>query len=177
VIAVKWLVTPLLLLTSFAGVAGAQTPIDDLLLGVGRSGSGVETYRLGLRSALSRAFFQSNVGYLSGYGEVAFLYWANGCETVYGGVLAPGVAYYFGDESVAVRPYIGGSIGVAHVSDTRIGRRDLSTRFQFEDRIGIGIRLSRLDVYVSYVHYSNASLKSPNDGMDTLLLTLAWSLQ
>ncbi len=176
-IAVKWLVIPLLLLTSFAGVAGAQTPIDDLLFGVGRSRNGVGTYRLGLRSTLNRAFFRSDVGYLSGYGEVAFLYWVSGCETVYGVVLAPGVAYYFGDESVAVRPYIGGSMGAAHVSDTRIGGRDLSTRLQFEDRIGIGIRSSRVDVYVSYVHYSNASLKSPNDGMDTLLLTLAWSLQ
>jgi lipid A 3-O-deacylase len=87
------------------------------------------------------------------------------------------VAYYFGSESAAVRPYVGGSIGAAWLSDTMIDGRDLSTRFQFEDRVGIGVAWRRLDAYLSYVHYSNASVKAPNDGIDGVMLTVGWALQ
>lgn len=173
----RWLVVPLVILIAFAEFAGAQTFIDDVFVGVGQSRGGFETYRLGLRNVFGGALFRSDVGYLSGYGEAAFLYWRNDSEVVYGGVLAPVLAYYFGGESASVRPYVGGGIGVAYISNTRMGTRDLSTRLLFEDRMGIGITSSRLDVSLDYLHYSNASVKPPNDGIDALVLTLGWSLQ
>ena len=173
--AVRRLIVPLLILLFLVGVAQARIPVDDVFVGVGQSRSGIDTYRFGLGKAFGGAF-RSGVGYLSGYGEAALLYWRDGDEVVYGGVLTPVVAYYFGSESATVRPYMGGGIGVAYISNTMMGGRDLSTRILLEDRIGIGIRSRRFDAYLAYVHYSNASVVLPNEGIDTLTLTLGWSL-
>jgi lipid A 3-O-deacylase len=171
-------VAVLLLSIAFSsGAASAQTFVDDVFLSVGHGARHVETYRLGVRNDFDGALFRSRVGCLSGYAEVGLIHWRNDPEAVYGGVLAPVVAYYFGSESNAVRPYVGGGIGVAYLSDTRIDGRDLSTRFQFEDRVGIGFVSNRLNAYLAYVHYSNASVKAPNDGIDALMLTVGWALR
>jgi hypothetical protein len=174
--AMRRLIVPLLVSLLLAGVAQARIPIDDVFVGVGESRSGIDTYRLGLGKAFGGAF-ETSVGYLSGYGEAALIYWRDGDEVVYGGVLTPVLAYYFGGETAGVRPYLGGGIGVAYVSNTMMAGRDLSTRILLEDRIGVGVTSGRLDVYLSYVHYSNASLVLPNEGIDSLMLTVGWSFQ
>ena len=51
--------------------------------------------------------------------------------------------------------------------------RILSTNFQFEDRIGAGVRIGFLDVNFRYMHYSNASIKDPNHGIDIFIFTTA----
>jgi hypothetical protein len=172
----RYLVVPLLVLSLATGVAVARLPIDDVFVGVGQSHRGMDTFRLSLGKDFG-GVFRSSVGYLSGYGEAALVYWRNGDEVVYGGVLTPVVAYYFGGDAARVRPYVGGGIGVAYISNTMMAGRDLSTRILLEDRIGVGVAWRRLDVSMSYVHYSNASVVPPNEGIDSLTLSIGWSLQ
>lgn len=172
------LVTALLLVAVvLPSSAEAQTLVDDVFVGAGYGGNGGTFVRIGIRNDFEVALFRSDVGHLSGYAEVALLHWSNDDERLWGGVLAPVVAYYFGSESRSVRPYIGGGIGVTWLSDTRIGERRLSTHIQFEDRIGIGLASGRIDAYLAFIHYSNGSIMQPNDGVEELLLTIGWSLQ
>jgi hypothetical protein len=156
------LIAPLLMLALLAGVASAQPFIDDVFVGLGQSHCGMDTYR---------------VGYLSGHGEAALICWRNGDEVVYGGVLTPVVAYYFGGPSAGARPYVGGGVGFSYISNTMMVGRDLSTRVLLEDRIGVGVAWRRLDACLSYVHYSNGSVVPPNQGIDSISLTVGWSLQ
>lgn len=160
-----------------ASAAAAQAPGGGPFMSFGQTRHGVETLRIGVRGNFPGALARSDVGYVSGYFEAAFLYWTLDEETAYGGTVGPIVAYYFGNGSSTFRPYVGGGIGIAYVSETRIGTRDLATHFQFEDRIGLGVESRRLDAFLGVVHYSNASIKPPNDGLDAVMLTLAWSLQ
>jgi len=72
--------------------------------------------------------------------------------------------------------YAEGGLGVHLISHTRIGPQVYSTAFQFSEFAGIGLLLGRgrrYDVGVRYMHESNSDLKTPNDGMNFLLLRLA----
>jgi lipid A 3-O-deacylase len=160
-----------------ASASPARSPVDGPFLSYGQTKHGVHALRLGLRAAFPFEVLKSPAGCLSGHAETAVVYWANGDETAYGGVVAPFVAYYFGNELSSVRPYVGGGIGLAYMSKTRMGSRDLATRFQFEDRAGIGFEAGRLDAFLCVMHYSNGSVKAPNMGLDAFSLTLAWSLE
>jgi lipid A 3-O-deacylase len=55
-------------------------------------------------------------------------------------------------------------------------RRQLSTRFQFGSLLGIGYVFSnKLDAAIRYQHYSNASIKKPNDGVNFLIVRLSYA--
>ena len=65
-----------------------------------------------------------------------------------------------------VRPYIEAGIGVAAFSSTELESNDLGSSFQFEDRIGVGLRFAGQEIGLRAIHYSNAGLKNPNDGAE-----------
>lgn len=72
-------------------------------------------------------------------------------------------------------------VGVAAswLSDTEISGRRLSTHFQFEDKIGTGLRFGQkqqYDISIRAIHLSNASIKRPNNGVNMLLLSLGYWL-
>ncbi|QPF72333.1 acyloxyacyl hydrolase [Roseateles sp. DAIF2] len=64
-------------------------------------------------------------------------------------------------------------VGPSLLSRKRFAGRQLSTHFQFADHIGLGRRIgeqNRLGMRIS--HFSNASIKRPNPGLDVLQLLL-----
>lgn len=64
-------------------------------------------------------------------------------------------------------------VGPSLLSRKRFAGRQLSTHFQFADHIGLGRRIgeqNRLGLRLS--HFSNASIKRPNPGLDVLQLLL-----
>ncbi|SDL55787.1 lipid A 3-O-deacylase [Franzmannia pantelleriensis] len=61
-------------------------------------------------------------------------------------------------------------IGAAVFLNTRHEDRHLSTAFQFEDRLALGLPLGSGELSASLIHYSNAGLKRPNEGFETLSL-------
>jgi lipid A 3-O-deacylase len=111
---------------------------------------------------------------LSGYHEISLNYWEHGDESIKLAAYSPVFTYVFAGPAKFISPYFEGGIGVSWLSDKMISGRDLSTYFQFEDRIGIGLKIGRQlrhDLNVKYVHYSNASIKQPNDGIDSFMIS------
>lgn len=75
--------------------------------------------------------------------------------------------------SGALRPYAEAGLGIALFDQTRIGTRNIASAFQFTEQLGFGIVLKeRFSIGWRYVHYSNAGIKRPNDGLDMHTLTL-----
>jgi len=60
-------------------------------------------------------------------------------------------------------------VGLSLMDDTKFAGKDVSTHYQFEDRIGFSTTFGDHDEYrlsLRYLHYSNAGLKKPNPGLD-----------
>ncbi|MBQ4834842.1 acyloxyacyl hydrolase [Pseudoalteromonas luteoviolacea] len=62
-------------------------------------------------------------------------------------------------------------IGVALLEDTQFAGKNVSTHYQFEDRLGFVYDLGDANIAMRYIHYSNAGFKSPNPGLDFLSLS------
>lgn len=76
---------------------------------------------------------------------------------------------YSSTSSPATR--IEAGIGVAAFSGTRVGDQNLGSSLNFEDRIGAGLKFANgQSVGVRAIHYSNAGLKQPNDGIESYSL-------
>ena len=71
-------------------------------------------------------------------------------------------------------PYFEGAVGFHVLSDSHITRRlDFSTRFQFGDHVGAGLRLGanrEYDLSLRLQHLSNAGIRNPNPGVNFLQL-------
>ncbi len=66
-------------------------------------------------------------------------------------------------------------IGVSLLDDTRFAGKDVSTHYQFEDRLGLVAWLAPdRSLTLRYLHYSNAGFKRPNPGLDFVSLSYAW---
>ena len=66
-------------------------------------------------------------------------------------------------------PYTELGVGLSWLSETEIQGRVLSLHFQFEDKFGIGMRFGKkqqYDLAMRAYHYSNASIKRPNSGVN-----------
>lgn len=67
-------------------------------------------------------------------------------------------------------------IGVSLLDDTQFAGKNVSTHYQFEDRLGLQWHVSpEQSLYLRYMHYSNGGLKKPNPGLD--FIALGYSLQ
>ena len=152
-----------------------QPFISSISLGVGITHhDDISIYRLGVRKDVDYKAFENPTGWLSGYFEASLGYWSKRDDQVYVGAISPVFVYYFGEPTWTVQPYIEAGIGVSCISETKIDSRDLASAFQFEDRVGFGVKIKYVDVSVRYMHYSNASISDPNDGMDIFIGTVGW---
>lgn len=146
----------------------------DVTVAIGQSGDSTMVYRLGLRSDFEKSWFQSDVGRLTGYWDAGYTYW-QGDDTAsnHSLSLAPVLVYEFAGETV--RPYLEAGIGIAAFENTELENNDLGSSFQFEDRIGAGLRFAGQEVGIRAFHYSNAGLKKPNDGVEAYTLHYSMS--
>lgn len=65
-------------------------------------------------------------------------------------------------------------IGVSLLDDTHFAGKNVSTHYQFEDRLGLVADLGdNTSLALRYLHYSNAGFKSPNPGLDFISLSYA----
>jgi lipid A 3-O-deacylase len=101
-------------------------------------------------------------------------YWDASGDEVFAVALSPVFVLSFGGDDSGYHPYIEGGIGAALLSDHAIAGRQLSTTFQFEDRIGFGVRSDRFDFHYRYMHYSNGGIEKPNNGIDAHLIGMAF---
>lgn len=167
----------ILFYTFLTGFTKAQIGIDKhseaLTSGYGIGLDEVDIFRLGFRMD-THTLSVDKVGRLAGYIEASVNFW-NGDENMYVLAISPVFAYYFGS-NWAVRPYLEAGIGFSYISNSQINERVLTSHFQFEDRMGIGVRTRRVDYNFRFMHYSNANFKTPNEGMDMLVLSVGFFL-
>ena len=164
----------MLLLLQMAGIlfcssAAAESSGYGISIGYGEADPEIDIYRIGFKKDFGTKWFVNQVGYLSGYFELSYSYWERSEDQVNVFAISPVFAYYLVNEKTNILPYIEAGIGGAYIDRTTIATRDLSSNFQFEDRIGIGVKYGSFDLNFRYMHYSNASLESPNDGIDIFM--------
>lgn len=135
-------------------------------LDIGQTSESTMTYRLGTQFDFSSSWFQSDVGRLTGYWDAAYTYWeGDESSSNHSLSITPMFVYEFAGETV--KPYVEAGIGAAVFDSTEMEDNDLSTSFQFEDRLGLGLRFANQEVGIRAMHYSNAGIKQPNDGIET----------
>ncbi|MFC3283931.1 acyloxyacyl hydrolase [Litchfieldella rifensis] len=83
-------------------------------------------------------------------------------------LLTPAFRYTFAGESGT---FLEAGIGASVFLETRVESRELSTSFQFEDRLALGMPLARGEIMASVTHYSNARIARPNDGFEVFALS------
>lgn len=152
-----------------SGGASSATQAADFSFSVGQTSESTTTYRFGTQFDFNKSWFQSGVGHLTGYWDGAYTYWdGDDTSSNHSISLAPVFVYEFAGENL--RPYVEAGIGVAFFSSTEVENNQLSTSFQFEDRIGAGVRFANQEVGIRAIHYSNAGIKNPNDGVESYAL-------
>jgi len=147
---------------------------DGLSLDLGSNGEGSPYARLGVQRPFESSWLQSRHGRLTGYWEAAFSYWnAQESRDNYTLSLAPVFVYEF--HGSGIRPFVEAGIGVSAFRHTQLDDHRLGTALQFEDRLGVGLRLGNgQSLGLRAMHYSNAGARQPNDGMESYSLFYQW---
>ncbi len=166
----KWVLVCISLVL-FTSTAMAESSGYGISFAYGEADPDIDIYRVGLKKDFPWKWFESNIGYVSGYFELSYNRWEHTTDDINAFAFSPVFTYHFGKKTNLVQPYIEGGIGAAYLDEYRIADRNLASNFQFEDRIGIGARIGFFDLNFRYMHYSNASLQDPNHGIDILIFT------
>lgn len=157
------------------GLGVQQAAAVDLTAAVGRTEKSTSTLRIGLQKDFQSRWWQSDVGALTGYWDAGYTFWQGDKRSDNHSLsFSPVLLYEFTAD--VFKPYIEAGIGVSLFENTRIESRRLGSSFQFEDRLGVGLRFYNQALGVRAIHYSNAGLKSPNDGIEVYSLHYRVSL-
>jgi len=114
--------------------------------------------------------FSGDRGRLDAVGELSVAHWwANGSrhpKHVWQFGATPFLRWWAND-----RFFVELGIGVNGFSRTRFANKTISTAFQFGDHIGVAYQITpNSRIGLRYSHFSNASIKKPNPGLDILQL-------
>jgi len=136
----------------------------------GQTGESTMTYRLGLQFDWDKSWLQSDVGRLTGYWSGAYTYWEGDKSSSNNSLsFSPVLVYEFAGQNI--KPYVEAGIGVAVFSNTEVEGNKLGSAFNFEDRVGFGLRFAGgHEIGIRATHYSNAGIKEPNDGIESYAL-------
>jgi lipid A 3-O-deacylase len=138
--------------------------------------------RLGIQKPFNRSWREEWDWPISGYWE-ASVYNMNGRAAPKRGshkrlqaIAGAAVMRFARAEPTAIGwPYVELGIGLSYLSRKEIGGRDLGIHFQFEDRVGVGIRLGeqrQYDIGYKAIHFSNAYIGPSNHGINLHLIAL-----
>ncbi|MCU1749846.1 acyloxyacyl hydrolase [Pseudomonas sp. 6D_7.1_Bac1] len=137
---------------------------------VGQTTDSTQTYRLGMQLDWDKSWFQSDVGRLTGYWSGAYTYW-NGDKAPDNHSLSFSPVFVYEFAGQIVKPYLEAGIGVALFAHTEVEDNRLGSAFQFEDRLGFGLRFAGgHEVGIRATHYSDAGLSKFNDGIESYAL-------
>ncbi len=169
----------LLTLAALAAVTLGQAftaQAADVSLSVGQTGDSTMVYRLGLQSNWDKSWMQTSVGRVTGYWDGAYTYWEGDTTSSNHSLsFSPVFVYEFAGGSV--KPFIEAGIGVSAFAHTQLESNNLGSSFNFEDRLGFGLRFAGgHELSVRAIHYSNAGIKQPNDGVESYSLNYRMAL-
>ena len=156
-------------LAAIAAALTGQSAIaqaDGVEFSVGQTGESTMTYRLGAQFDWDKSWWQTGVGRLTGYWSGAYTYWEGDKNSSNNSLsFSPVFVYEFAGDSV--KPYIEAGIGAAVFQRTEVEGNKLGSAFQFEDRLGFGLRFAGgHEVGLRATHYSNGGLTTTNDGIE-----------
>jgi lipid A 3-O-deacylase len=140
-------------------------------LNAGTSNNGnIKVFRASLQRDFQNRVYDFENFSLQGFHEISLIHLNGRQNNIYAVAYSPVFTLLF--ESLnkkSYQPYIDFGIGVAFLDETKIDNRDLSSSFQFEDRLSVGIKNKTWDLYLRYLHYSNCSITGNNDGLDIVV--------
>jgi len=145
--------------------------IDSISFGLGQNKFNHNIFKLGLQKDFSSNIYENENGFLSGFYDLSLNQWNYSDSPIYGLAFSPVFEYYFNTNMKDFIPFIHIGIGATYITKTSTHNSDFTTHFQFEDRMGIGIMSKKYKLSFDYFHYSNGSIKKPNDGMDMILIS------
>lgn len=155
-----------------AGIDGAAVEIG--------GGNEVRMLRLDVQSNWKQRWFASNGTHVGGAWNVGLFHWRGNAYRALPGqrqhITGIGIMPLFRFRSDDLAGwYAEGGIGVNLLSGLYENNGDqLSTRFQFNDQLGVGYVFSNgWDAAVKFEHFSNGGIKKPNSGVNFLLFRLA----
>jgi lipid A 3-O-deacylase len=155
---------------SVAAIAQAEDFVEFTL---GKASDQVDVYRLAWRRPWVSRWYVSDTGKLTGFHVLSLNHWQGRDDSVNAIAYSPVFVYQFFKASVS---YVKLGVGAAYLSASVIQTRNLSSRFQFEDQIGVGWQWGSHNLSLSYMHYSNAGFKHPNNGIDMIVFAYAWHI-
>lgn len=168
---------PVLLLASSSTVAA----FDGVAVSVGDGLGDVEMVRVSL-IALQKDHRPDGAGWnLRIHWELGLAYWraygaSTGVDEVYDLNVTP-VLRLSPTRWNGSRPYFEFGIGAHVLTEDRIEDRRLSSTYHFGSHLGVGVITGpqhRFDLGLRYQHLSNASLATPNPGIDFAIARVAW---
>lgn len=74
-----------------------------------------------------------------------------------------------------ITPYLEAAVGIAGLSKRHLGHRSMGANWAFQDLLGFGVTFGyrqQYDISAHYLHYSNADIKRPNNGIDVKVLLM-----
>lgn len=150
-------------------------------LSTGHGTKHVRPYRLSLSKAYGPIWLESNTWPLHFAWESSVAHWHaarpsdnTGPHTLNLATTGPMFRFQKATPFLGMLPYIEAGVGASWLSKKEISGRRLSLHFQFEDKIGVGVRFGpakAVDIGFRLYHYSNASLKTPNSGMNMYMVS------
>lgn len=145
------------------------------------SGDKTKMVRLGAQWKWNSMWWRSNGTHISGYWDFTLAQWrGNRFQNIPGNtqhITSVGITPVFRWQKDSRRGfYLEAGIG-AHLLSELYDNNDkqLSTNFQFGDHIGMGyVFANDADISLKIQHFSNASIKKPNDGVNFAVVRVTY---
>lgn len=147
------------------------------------SGNKTKMVRLGMQWNWDRQWWRSNGTHLGGYWDLNFAHWRGeqyrDIPNTRQSINVIGITPVLRLQNNHLKGLYGEiGIGIRLLSEHYDNNgRQLSTKFQFSDHIGIGyVFANNLELGVKLQHFSNASIKKPNDGLNFISIGLRYPI-
>lgn len=155
----------------------AGRPADSLSIESGIGDREAAIVRVGAQWNWRRRWLESGGWHLGGYWDFTVGFWHGGSKDFLELAFTPTFRY---QRSQGGSPYLEAAIGLHLLDNVHVAEdRSFSSRFQFGDHIGAGVRFGpggRYDLGVRLQHLSNAGIRNPNPGINFLQLRLQVSI-
>ncbi len=158
--------------------------IDSMAVTLGKddNGNATDIYQIGVQNRWNRTWFNNGAWYVGGYWDISLAYWDSDNDinrSLYDLSLTPILRLQRDAElSRTVSPFSEVGVGGHMLSDQEIGRRDLSSNFQFGSHFGVGFDFGdrgHYELMYRYQHLSNGGAQSPDQGINLHLVSFGYA--
>lgn len=131
-------------------------------------------YRIAPRWNWSNVLYTSKNFSIKGYWEASVGHWQASNlqpgenDSLWILAASPMIQFHFSQWHSLI-PFFELGIGASAMTKDSLGSQDLGSKYHFEDKFGFGLSSAtarKFEVSYRYFHYSNASISTPNDGLD-----------